>query len=149
MGALFWFNKEIAMAQQLPAAFDKIDASEIQLPIRLTQNPHMTGGQYVSVRPAGEGQRTYLGIYLGELPTALQAGIQGDTLIFAHARSNPVIFVPEMQQFLYGMESWWGEIKSPEELREITNKDINNVWYVQALKTLFPEAKVPGSETVN
>jgi hypothetical protein len=53
--------------------------------------------------------------------------------------SNPAIFVPDLNKVIFGYESWWGEIKSPEELREITDDDIQNVWYVKALKML--EAK--------
>lgn len=48
------------------------------------------------------------------------------------------LYVFEDKQIVYGCESWWGEIKSPDHLREITNADIDNVWYVQALKLLGP-----------
>jgi hypothetical protein len=35
-----------------------------------------------------------------------------------------------------GYESWWGQINSPEELKAITDVDIQNVWYVKALKEM-------------
>ncbi len=50
--------------------------------------------------------------------------------------SNPAIFVPELKKIIYGCESWWGEIESPEDFKEITSDDINNVWYVQLLKAM-------------
>lgn len=47
---------------------------------------------------------------------------------------NPAIFVPELGKIIFGMESWWGRIKSEEELKDITDGDIENVWYVKMLK---------------
>jgi len=136
--------------QQLPNAFDKIDVSAIQKP-KLVNNGYLKDliGTYVAVRPAGEGQRTYLGLYLGEMCITIGCSFEGAVLELTPQLPNPVIFVPEMKQIIYGMESWWGAIESPEHLKDITNADINNVWYVQALKALYPDITVPGSETVN
>ena len=44
---------------------------------------------------------------------------------------NPAIFVPELGKIIFGMESWWGRIKSEEELKDITDGDIENVWHVK------------------
>ena len=47
---------------------------------------------------------------------------------------NPAIYVPELGKVIYGMESWWHAIKDEKELKDITDNDIDNVWYVKALK---------------
>jgi hypothetical protein len=49
---------------------------------------------------------------------------------------NPAIYVPALKRLVFGAGSWWGEIKTEDDLKEITDKDINDVWYVQALKAL-------------
>lgn len=99
-------------------------------------------GSYVAVRPISEeyGGKTFLGILLGDMDMRLSLRREGDTLVLDRAgMGNPCIFVPRMNQFVYGMESWWGILKSPDELRQITDDDIDNVWYVQALKSLSGE----------
>ena len=48
--------------------------------------------------------------------------------------TNPGIYVPELKEIIFGDSSWWHEIKSEEELREITDDDINNTWYVRLLR---------------
>jgi hypothetical protein len=98
-------------------------------------------GKFVSVRKAGEGEKTKLGLYLGDLPYQLGGRIadteEGKTLVIEpFPMGNPCIYVFDDKQFVYGFESWWGEIRDPDHLREITDGDIENVWYVQALKQL-------------
>ncbi|SME48916.1 hypothetical protein BACERE00183_04191 [Bacillus cereus] len=39
-----------------------------------------------------------------------------------------------MKEIIYGAGSWWGKINSEEELKEITDADINDVWYVKMLQ---------------
>ena len=51
------------------------------------------------------------------------------------SHNNPAIFVPELKRIVWGMESWWGAVKSEDELKEITDEDIDNVWYVKLLKS--------------
>lgn len=96
-------------------------------------------GSFVKIRPCGkkyEG-KTFLGLYLGELPI--------DNIISHNSKTkelnisflnNPAIFVFELNKIVYGMESWWGIVEDEEDLKEITESDINNVWYVKALKRL-------------
>ena len=94
-------------------------------------------GRFVSIRPAKEEQ-TYLGILLGEI--ALSISVNYDEIERAiqvkHAFYNPAIYVFDLKKIIYGIESWWGIIESPEDLKKITNQDIDNVWYVKALKEL-------------
>jgi len=46
------------------------------------------------------------------------------------------IFVPELGEIIYGYASWWGHINSVDEIKDISDDDIDNVWYVQMLKAM-------------
>ena len=61
------------------------------------------------------------------------------------SRHNPLIFIPSTGQVVLGAESWWGEIENPEKLREITNEDIDGLWYVQAMKSLTSPSSGEGT----
>lgn len=96
-------------------------------------------GSFVAVRPVAEKYegRTYLGILLGDVALRVTTRKEDDTLTFGRSGfGNPCIFVPALNQLIYGMESWWGLLNAPEDLKQITDADIDNVWYVQALKAL-------------
>lgn len=96
-------------------------------------------GDFVKIRPCSEkyNNKTYLGIMLGYLPIGAGINYFRDTKkLQVSARKNPAIYVPELKKIIYGMESWWGFINSPDELKDITNDDIGNVWYVQMLKKM-------------
>lgn len=97
-------------------------------------------GKYVKIRPCDEKyeNKTYLGILLGEMPYAPNITFSENSgELEITPRTNPCIFVPELNEFIWGMESWWGVIKNPEEIKEITNEDIDNIWYVQLLKNMY------------
>jgi hypothetical protein len=101
-------------------------------------------GKLVSVRPCSKednpDDKTFLGILLGNMVIDATVFYTEDTKelrVFPH--KNPAIFVPELKKIIWGMGSWWGEIKSEEQLRQITDEDINNVWYVKALKQIVKE----------
>lgn len=80
-------------------------------------------------------EKTYFGIYLGELPYFLNALFSEESgILTCSAASNPAIYVPELKKIVYGIESWWGFINGPEELKDITDADIDNQWYVKLLK---------------
>jgi len=93
-------------------------------------------GTFVSIRPADEA-KTYLGIYIGDLPVwnDFHYNIPTERVVVS-SHLNPAIFVPDLARVVYGCESFWGEIKDEHDLREITDEDIENVWYVKALKQL-------------
>ena len=98
-----------------------------------------TVGCMVAVRPCGEeyGEKTYLGIYLGELPIQIMTSYDPTTGVLTNsAMQNPGIFVPELKKIVYGCGSWWREIKSVDELKAITDEDIENTWYVQLLQNM-------------
>lgn len=96
--------------------------------------------KWVSVRPCGEEYKgkTYLGIMLGDLALGIYVSlnIETDILNIEQSHHNPAIYVPDLNEVIYGCGSWWGEINSPEDLKQITDQTIENIWYVRALKDL-------------
>lgn len=94
-------------------------------------------GSWVSIRPCSpEENKTYLGIFLGYVATGIHGEEDGEVITLEFSGYNPAIYVPELDRIVFGYESFWGEIKSQEDLKEITDQDIENVWYVQAIKSL-------------
>ena len=92
-------------------------------------------GALVKVRPCGEEyeNKTYLGFLIGEIALGSSITTIDDKIQLNFSGHNPAIFVPELKKVIYGCSSWWSEIESEEELKEITNNDIENVWYVKML----------------
>ncbi len=106
-------------------------------------------GSFVAVRPCDKEfeNKTFLGIYVGDV--ALQVAVlfhpKTGVLEARHSMLNPAIWVPDLKRIIFGAESFWGAIKSPEDLRKITDADINNVWYVQAAKALGAQKTAGGT----
>lgn len=93
-------------------------------------------GKFVKIRPCSKecNDKTYLGLFLGDLPIGHNITHNSTTKeLTVKFMSNPAIFVFDLNKIVYGCESWWGVIESEDDLREITNSDINNQWYVKAL----------------
>lgn len=109
-----------------------------------TLNPNLLFGgrcgDMVSVRPCGEqyNGKTFLGVLIGEIALSQIVQLNEETGVLTVGKSlhNPAIFVPDLNTVIYGCGSWWGKIKSKDDLRQITDGDIGNVWYVKALKQL-------------
>ncbi len=95
-------------------------------------------GDWVSVMPCGEeyGRKTYLGIMLGELPIWIHVSLSPDSILKLSPHLNPAMYVPDLKQIIYGCGSFWRKIESPDDLSRITDADIENVWYMRALKEL-------------
>lgn len=95
-------------------------------------------GKFVKVRPCGEkyGNKTFLGIMIGDGALSSSISIDEDSILCSWSFYNPAILVPELGEVIYGCGSWWGAIKSEEDLKSITDLDIENIWYVKALKQL-------------
>lgn len=96
-------------------------------------------GKFAMIRPCGEEyeNKTYLGLYLGELPINHHISHDPDTKeLNVSFMNNPAIFVFDLNKIIFGMESWWGIINNELDFKEITNLDIDNIWYVKALKEL-------------
>ena len=96
--------------------------------------------KYVAVRPVDD-EKTYIGILIGE--GTLSGGglynIENQEIFVSHIL-NPVIFIPDLMRVVSGIESWWSVIKKPEDLKQITDADIQNVWYVKALKSIHKDS---------
>lgn len=92
-------------------------------------------GSLVRVSPCAEKfeGKTFIGYYVGDVATSVSVGVDEDKISINYSRRNPAILIPEVGEIVYGMESWWGEIKSEEDLKDI---DPESVWYVKALKEL-------------
>lgn len=95
-------------------------------------------GALVKVRPCDEkyNNKTYLGFLIGELARGSSITIFEDKIQLNWSGYNPAIFVPELGEVIFGCSSWWGEIESEDDLNEISNDDIDNVWYVRLLKNI-------------
>ena len=109
-------------------------------------------GSMVQVRPCADEyeKKTFLGIYIGDVPIEFNIAKYTKTNVLTIIdTTNPAIFVPELNKVIFGYESWWGQIKSEEELSQITDGDIDNVWYVKALKQMSEKGKGKGEVHVN
>lgn len=107
-------------------------------------------GVLVSIRPCNEkyGNKTYLGFLIGDLATGSSITITDDNKIQCNwSGYNPAIFVPELGEIIMGMSSWWGEIESEEKLKEITDSDIENVWYVKLWKKQMEDKQAKEEES--
>lgn len=102
-------------------------------------------GTPVKLRSCREehGDKTYFGILLGEIPLQITHRIDPDgNLTASRDFYNPAIFVPELNDIVFGRESWWGPIGDANELEAlITDETIQNIWYVKLLRELSPKNK--------
>lgn len=101
-------------------------------------------GSWVAVRPCAKEHegKTYLGVLLGDAALSVSTRYDPKTraLGFEPFHHNPAMYVPDIKKVIYGCGSWWSVIESPEDLKKITDTDIENVWYVRALKELNGDA---------
>ena len=82
-------------------------------------------------------EKTYIGIYIGDLPIQILTSYKESTgQLINSTMNNPAIFVPELKKIIYGCESWWKTIRSVDEFSKISNEDIDNTWYVKLLQSL-------------
>lgn len=99
-------------------------------------------GSLVKIRPCNKeyGGKTYLGLYLGNQPWSQTVSYNNESgELTVGMATNPAIYVFDLQRIIFGAESWWGIIESLEELKDITDDDINNIWYVKALKAMHKD----------
>ncbi len=97
-------------------------------------------GQMVMVRMCDATKATHLGVYLGEFPLELFHQFDKETKhieVFPHL--NPAMLVPKLGRIVWGCESFWGPIESEDQLRQVTDAEISDIWYVKALKELSKE----------
>lgn len=103
-------------------------------------------GAPVRVRPCGKEyeDRTYLGFLIGDVALSPSVKIEESSIVAGFGYHNPAIFVPSLQRIIYGCESWWQEIKSEDDLSDITDDDINNTWYMKIMKGAFSRRQKGG-----
>lgn len=116
-----------------------IEVSKINRDLDTTGFRDSAIGSFVKLRPCAEeyNNKTFLGIYLGELPIGIRVSHDSDTKeLTLRYDNNPAIYVFDLKKIVFGCESWWGVIKNEADLKSITDIDIDNVWHVKALKSL-------------
>lgn len=99
-------------------------------------------GQMVMVRMCDTTKATHLGIYLGEFPMQLIHQYDKETKrieVFPHL--NPAMLVPKLGRIVWGCQSFWGPIESEDQLRQVTDAEIDDIWYVKALKELSKQGQ--------
>lgn len=136
LGAIMEDNeKNLRIDDEIPLPCE-VHSINVGFEAGLNQEDIIPTGSWVAVRVAGQ-PATYLGILLGRLPAEGMATyhVEKKALKLLVVR-NPAMYVPDLKRVVWGMESWWRPIRKPEELKQITDKDIENVWYVRALKEL-------------
>lgn len=102
--------------------------------------------KWVAVRPCGDeyAGRTYLGILLGDIALSLMVQLSKDGILgVSRSMHNPAIYVPDLHEVVFGCGSWWSPIKTQDEIRQITDQDIRNFWYMCAMKDLVSDPNVP------
>ena len=135
---------------------DNYDCMYIQYPLEISGIDYNTEiyqykdsgiGKFASVRPCADNpdNKTYLGLFLGDLPLGIRVSHNSETSrLNVRYDANPAIFVFELNKIVYGACSWWHIIEKEDDLCSITDKDINNLWYVKALQSLnSKEASAP------
>jgi hypothetical protein len=107
-------------------------------------------GALVRVRPCAKdcGDKTYLGIFLGDLPLEVDAFYRDKShKLTIGLHRNPAMFVPELKRVVWGCGSWWGFIEKPEDAeRMITGESIASIPYVKVLKAMIEAEKVTPGE---
>lgn len=96
-------------------------------------------GCLCEIVPCGKeyNNKSYIGIYLGNLPVSIQTFYDRRTGVLTNSTmNNPAIFVPELKKIIYGLESWWRVIDTIDDFKGITKEDIDNTWYVKLLKLM-------------
>lgn len=111
----FDINKHLAPQGRMPSEFDKENLPE---PL------------YISLI----NEYNQIGFHIGDAALSSTIGISEDKIQCNFSFYNPAIYVPELNTVIYGMESWWGSIKSEEDFKKITDQDIDNTWYVKLWK---------------
>lgn len=148
--------KDVEDIDNFEVECDKFDSKYITYPLTISELKLPNGkaikdgfgdkiGDLVKVRPCGDeyNNKTFLGIYLGDMDIGLHASFNRATKVLEIFRHhNPAIYIPSLKKIVYGCESWWGKITDENELKDITDKDIDSQWYVKMMKNMYsPDSK--------
>lgn len=127
---------------------DLFDANSIETPFEITSieidndKKIIPELKLVKVRPCAKeyNNKTFVGILINYwYPCSESFSINRETkkLKIRLGISNPLIYIPELNIFVRGYNSWWGEISDINNYSPITNDVIDNLWYVKMAKQLF------------
>ena len=141
-----WENDKIKkVSEEICERCDKFKSRHIEYPITINgiKNEKIEYKQtccLCKVQPCDkeyEG-KTFVGIFLGDIPIGLYSSFREDTGTLTNSViNNPAIFIPKIGKIVFGCNSWWQEIESIEDFSDITEDDIENTWYVQAMKEMI------------
>jgi len=125
--------------QKLSYLVKTIDVKDVVHPTSKPLKDHLmekTGP--VRIKPCGPeyGGKTYFGVYVGDIAISSSVKIENDKISCEFAMHNPAIFVPALGKVIYGIESYWSPIESEEDMKEISDEEIGNIWYIKALKEM-------------
>lgn len=108
---------------------------------------------FVAITPCAKEyeNKTFLGLYLGDLPCSPTASYNEKcNELTVKAMHNPAIYVFELGKIIFGMQSWWKPLKSLDEFAAITKEDIESQPYMQALRQMSkPNPPKTNGNTVN
>jgi hypothetical protein len=94
---------------------------------------------FVAIRPCDEKYegKTYLGLLVGDMPLSPTVSLNVNTnRLTVGLMTNPAIFVFKTKEIVYGCESWWQKITSPDDMKDITDDIIDSQWYVAMMKAM-------------
>jgi hypothetical protein len=131
-------NLEQASAVVLYQLWKKNNIRKITIDEPAIYERYKKQGKFVRVKPCAaeyEG-KTFLGFYLGDLPQGITGSFKEDEYKVSYSNNNPYIYIPETSTFVWGYSSCWWNIEKKEDIEEIKDSDIDNLWYVAALKNL-------------
>lgn len=119
-----------------------IDVSGIDASIDTSRYHTSNSGKFVNIRLADESNKSYLGLYVGDLPHANMISHHPETKKLSITPvSNPAIFVFELNRIVFGYESWWQVIETPDDVKEISDDMIQNQWYVKMLNEIMSDGE--------
>lgn len=118
-----------------PLRVEKYTAENVKVCIR--EVPITLKDSYETCAEKYKG-KTFLGLYLGELPWCIHVSHnEEDNKLHIDTANNPAIYVFELQKIIYGFESYWNIIENPKQFVDITQEMIESQWYVRLLKAIF------------
>ena len=130
---------------EFPITINNIDCEPIDIEEDSYLYRHKVG-KFVRVRPCDKSLngKTFLGVFLGELPqfNYVSHNKKNKTIKVEHM-SNPAMFVFALNKIVFGSESWWSVIETPDDLSDITDDTIDSQFYMQMLKEITHPSDKP------
>lgn len=126
----------LAAANPELRALVSTEAKPFVRPLR-DKNPLVSVRSCKDNHKAQHGDKTFLGLYIGDAALGAHVEIKGDEISCHLSQYNPAIYIPQLDEIIYGCECWWSTIHSEEDLTAISDQDIKDTWYVKLLANLY------------